>query len=105
MGVQSLLDKAKELNVRITLPVDFTAADKFAADANTQVCTVEGGIPDGWMGLDGGPESAKLNDEAVARAKTIVWNGPVGVFEMDKFAVGTRALMESVAAATAAGVT
>lgn len=69
------MDKAKARNVKIHLPVDFITADKFAEDATTGSATVEQGVPDGWMGLDCGPESQKLFTEPIARAKVIVWNG------------------------------
>nr|QBH73951.1 phosphoglycerate kinase [Essigella californica] len=101
--VEKLLDKAKARNVKIHLPVDFLAADKFDENANTQSATVEEGIPDGWMGLDCGLETQKLFVEPIARAKVIVWNGPAGVFEFEKFAAGTKALMDTVVEATKNG--
>lgn len=70
-----MLEKASARNVKIHLPVDFVTADKFAEDAITGAATVEQGVPDGWMGLDCGPESQKLFAEPIARAKVIVWNG------------------------------
>lgn len=73
--VEKLLDKAKARNVKIHLPVDFVTADKFDENANTGFATVAQGVPDGWMGLDCGPESQKLFAEPIARAKVIVWNG------------------------------
>ncbi|KAM4696864.1 phosphoglycerate kinase [Rhinophrynus dorsalis] len=101
--VKDLMAKAEKNGVRITLPVDFTTADKFDENANTGQASVSSGIPDGWMGLDCGPESMKLFVEAVGRAKQIVWNGPVGVFEWDKFAKGTKAVMDKVVEVTGHG--
>jgi phosphoglycerate kinase len=91
--------------VKVHLPVDFVVADKFSEDANTGAANKTSGIPDGWEGLDCGPESVKLFSDVVARANTIVWNGPVGVFEFDKFANGTKAVMDAVVAATERGAT
>ncbi|KAL4108167.1 hypothetical protein QTP88_018409 [Uroleucon formosanum] len=101
--VGKLLEKAAARDVKIHLPVDFVTADKFDENANTSSATVEEGVPDGWMGLDCGPESRKLFSEPIARAKVIVWNGPAGVFEFDKFAYGTKALMDDVVKATKNG--
>jgi len=101
--VPKLIEKAKARGVKLHFPVDFVTADKFAEDANVGSATVETGIPDGWMGLDCGPKSSQLFGEVVARAKVVVWNGPAGVFEFDKFANGTKALMAAVVALTAAG--
>lgn len=101
--VGELMEKAKEKGVKIHLPVDFVCADKFDPEARTQPADVFSGIPDGWMGLDCGPKSIALFSEAIARAKTIVWNGPSGVFEFEKFADGTKAVADAVAAATAQG--
>ncbi|KAL8181253.1 UNVERIFIED_CONTAM: hypothetical protein K2H54_050843 [Gekko kuhli] len=101
--VKDLMSKAEKNKVRITLPIDFVTADKFDENANTGVATVASGIPAGWMGLDCGPESIKQSVEAVGRAKQIVWNGPVGVFEWDKFAKGTKALMDKVVEVTGKG--
>ncbi|KAJ2448757.1 phosphoglycerate kinase [Coemansia sp. RSA 2336] len=94
--VQSLVEKAKKNNVDLVLPTDFVTADKFAADANTGYATVSGGIPDGWLGLDVGAESVKAYSAAIAKAKTIVWNGPCGVFEFEKFATGTNQVMDAI---------
>ncbi|RMF27437.1 MAG: phosphoglycerate kinase [Cyanobacteria bacterium J083] len=101
---KSLEAKAKELGVDFLLPVDVVVADKFAPDANTQVVSIEN-IPDGWMGLDIGPESIKLFQEALKDCKTVIWNGPMGVFEFDKFAAGTEAIARTLAELTAAGAT
>lgn len=103
--VSKILEKAKEKNVQIHLPTDFVTGDKFGEDANTGTATIESGIPDEWMGLDCGPNSVAEFREAVKRAKLIVWNGPVGVFEMEKFAAGTKAVMDAVVEATQNGST
>jgi phosphoglycerate kinase len=92
----AILEAAEERGVKLRLPSDHVAADRFAADAATQV--VGPHVPDGWMGLDIGPETRKRYAEAVSGAGTVVWNGPMGVFEMDAFAAGTRAVAEAVAA-------
>ncbi|VUC21337.1 unnamed protein product [Clonostachys rosea] len=94
--VESLVQKAKDKNVKIVLPVDYITADKFDKDANTGKATDAEGIPDGWMGLDCGEESIKLYKEAISESKTILWNGPAGVFEFDKFATGTKATLDAV---------
>ena len=85
------LEKAGD---KLVLPVDNVIADKFAADANTQVCGND--IPDGWMGLDIGPKTVELFKETLAGAKTVVWNGPMGVFEMEPFAKGTLAVCTAI---------
>jgi phosphoglycerate kinase len=97
-----ILEKAKQKNVSIHLPEDSVIADKFAADANTEICPSDA-IPDGWMGLDIGPKAVGIFNEIIGKSKTILWNGPMGVFEMEKFQAGTKAVAESVAAATANG--
>ncbi len=94
---QTLAD-AKAAGVDFVLPIDNIAADKFAADANTQVVGLN--IPEGWMGLDIGPETIKKYTDIIATAKTIVWNGPMGCFEMPAFAQGTMAVCQAVADAT-----
>ena len=94
-----MLEKARECGVKLLLPVDVVCADKFAEDANTAVVSVDE-IPDDMMGLDIGPETSKLYARAIADSKTVFWNGPMGVFEMDAFAVGTRSVAEAVAEAT-----
>ncbi|KAB2649379.1 MAG: phosphoglycerate kinase [Verrucomicrobiota bacterium] len=98
-----LVNKAKAKGVNLVFPVDFVCADKFDPNAQTQIASDKTGIPNDWMGLDGGPESIKLYTAAILRAKTIVWNGPSGVFEFEKFAGSTKAMAEAVAQATAAG--
>jgi len=101
--VQKLIDKAETNNVQIHLPVDFVTADKFAEDAAVGTSSLEDGIPAGWMSLDIGPKTRELFKEPVERAKVIVWNGPMGVFEFANFANGTKSVMDSVVAATAKG--
>ncbi len=100
--VKGYLAKAAERGVEIVLPTDIVAADSFAADAPHDVVPADA-IPDARMGLDIGPESAKLFASKLADAKTIVWNGPMGVFEFDAFAGGTRAVAQAMIDATAAG--
>jgi phosphoglycerate kinase len=97
-----LLDEAKKLGVNIYLPIEVLAANKFAEDADTQVCAI-GSIPDGWMGLDAAPASTAAWREVIMKSKTILWNGPVGVFEMKKFAKGTASIAQAVADATQVG--
>jgi len=101
--VPSLMEKAAKNGVKIHLPLDFVTGDKFAPDAQVGSATVEEGIPDNWMGLDAGPKSVELFKEVIGRAKTIVWNGPAGVFEFDAFANGTKALMDAVVDKTSSG--
>ncbi len=101
---KSLEAKAKEKGVTLLLPTDVVVADKFAADANSQTVSIEN-IPDGWMGLDIGPDSVKLFQEALADCKTVIWNGPMGVFEFDKFAVGTEAIAHTLADLSKNGAT
>ena len=102
--VPELLKLANERQVKLHLPVDFVSGDRIEEDAETKVGLCEGeGVQEGWMGLDIGPKSVLLFSEAVARAKTVVWNGPMGVFEVSKFASGTRGLLEAVAMATSNG--
>lgn len=99
---RSLVKKAKEKGVNLLLPVDNITADAFSNDANTSVAKT-GEIPDGWMGLDIGPETVKIFAKVVEESKTILWNGPMGVFEMEKFLIGTKAIAEAVAKATENG--
>jgi len=103
--VPGLMEKAKTKGVLMHFPVDFITADKFAEDAATGASKASEGIPDGWMGLDCGAESVALFTPVIQRAKTIVWNGPCGVFEFDKFASGTRSVMDEVVAVTGKGAT
>ncbi|KAI0306714.1 phosphoglycerate kinase [Multifurca ochricompacta] len=94
-NVLSLVEKARRNNVQLVFPVDYITADKFDKNANTGVATDKEGIPEGWMGLDAGPESQKKYREAVLAAKTILWNGPPGVFEFPAFAAGSKALLDA----------
>ena len=95
--VQDLMKKAQEKGVKIHLPVDFVCGDEFKADCQIQLIHKSVGIPETWQGLDIGPESIKLFQEVVLRARTIIWNGPAGVYEWEKFQAGTRGLLDSVA--------
>ncbi|TMM30542.1 phosphoglycerate kinase [Polaribacter aestuariivivens] len=97
-----ILKQAKEKGVEVHIPVDVVAADDFSNDANTQVCDIDS-IPDGWEGVDAGPKSREIFDEVVNKCKTILWNGPLGVFEMESFAAGTIALGHSIDKATKNG--
>ena len=98
----SILAKAAAKGVAVHLPVDVIAADAFSADANTKVVAVDE-IPDGWQGLDAGPATLANFHEVILSSKTILWNGPVGVFEMEKFSKGTIAIGQYIEAATAEG--
>jgi phosphoglycerate kinase len=93
---------AKEKGVKLLLPTDVVIADKFDPNANTQIVSAEA-IPDGWMGLDIGPDSIKTFSDALKECKTVVWNGPMGVFEFDKFAKGTMAIADVLAELTPKG--
>tara|TARA_B110000114_G_C15071263_1_gene389722 strand:+ start:295 stop:1482 length:1188 start_codon:yes stop_codon:yes gene_type:complete len=97
-----ILEKAKAKNVQIHIPVDVLAADDFSNDANTQIVDVRA-IPENWQGLDCGPKSKAIFHEVVQKCKTILWNGPLGVFEMETFSSGTIALGDSIAEATKNG--
>lgn len=97
-----VIKKAKENGVNLVLGTDCIAADKFANDANTQVCPAND-IPDGWEGLDAGPETRKAFADAIKGAKTILWNGPAGVFEFDNFIGGSKAIADAIAEATTNG--
>jgi phosphoglycerate kinase len=101
---KSLEAKAKEKGVQLLLPTDVVVADKFSAEANTQTVSAEA-IPDGWMGLDIGPDSVKTFQAALADCKSVIWNGPMGVFEIDKFAKGTEAIATTLADLTPKGCT
>ena len=98
---KEMIAKAKEAGVNFLLPVDNIAADKFDAEANTQIVGAD--IPDGWMGLDIGPKTVELYAAAIKQAKTVVWNGPMGCFEMPKFAAGTMGVCKAVAEVKANG--
>ena len=97
-----VIKKAKENGVNLVLGTDCIAADKFANDANTKVCPANA-IPEGWEGLDAGPETRKAFAAAIENAKTILWNGPAGVFEFDNFIGGSKAIADAIAKATANG--
>lgn len=97
-----ILKKAKENNVQVHLPIDVIAADAFSNEAHTQVVDIKS-IPDAWQGLDAGPKSLEIFHQVVMQCKTILWNGPLGVFEMETFSKGTIALGNSIAEATAKG--
>ena len=101
---KALEAKAKEKGVELLLPTDIVVADNFAPDANDQTVSVEA-IPDGWMGLDIGPDSIKVFEDALKDCKSVIWNGPMGVFEFDKFAKGTEAIANALAALTGTGAT
>ena len=97
-----ILELAKEKNVNLYLPVDSLNADKFENDANTNVTAVDA-VPDGWLGLDIADKTIKEFSEVIERSKTVLWNGPMGVFEMEKFSKGTTAIANAIAEATAKG--
>ena len=97
-----IMKKAAEKGVNLVLGTDCVAGDKFSNDANTQIASVMD-IPEGWEGMDAGPETQKAFAEAIKGAKTILWNGPAGVFEFDKFAVGSKAVADAIVEATANG--
>ena len=99
---KELLAKAIQQGVSIHLPEDSVIADKFAADANTEVRPSDA-IPDGWIGLDIGPKACGIFSEVIRKSKTILWNGPMGVFEMEKFQAGTKAIADAVAESTQNG--
>ena len=101
--VPGLMEKAREKGKEILLPVDFVTGDRFDAAANAGYANDVDGVPDGWLGLDCGPESTRIFTDAILKARTIIWNGPAGVFEFDKFEAGTRAMADAVVRATAAG--
>lgn len=99
---KSIVQKAAEKGVNLHLPTDVIIADAFSNDANTKFCDAKA-IPNGWQGLDVGPDSSRRFDAIIQASKTILWNGPLGVFEMESFAKGTKTLAESIAKATQAG--
>merc|ERR1719411_1439418 len=101
--VQEIMDKAKEKGVEIVLPVDFVVSSEFGEGGEIKTVAASEGIPADFMGLDCGPESIVQNAAAIAKSKTIIWNGPMGVFEMDSFAVGTKAMMDNIVEATQKG--
>ncbi|MFN8692288.1 MAG: phosphoglycerate kinase, partial [Cyclobacteriaceae bacterium] len=99
---KELIQKAKSKGVELHLPIDSIAADKFDANANTTI-TMNMAIPNDWMGLDIGPQAREVFAKVIGNSKTIVWNGPLGVFEMEKFEGGTKAVAEAVVSATKNG--
>jgi phosphoglycerate kinase len=99
---QKLEAKAAKNGVKFLLPTDVVVADAFSAEANTQTVSINE-IPDGWMGLDIGPDSVKTFQAALADCKSVIWNGPMGVFEIDKFAKGTEAIAYTLADLTGTG--
>ncbi len=99
---KSIEKKAKEKGVKLYMATDVVAADKFANDANTQISPADN-IPDGWQGLDAGPETLKVFSEVIENSATILWNGPVGVFEMEKFAKGSKVVADAIVAGTKKG--
>ena len=103
--VADLVAKAKARQVKLIFPVDFVCGDAFSPNANIQMADGASGIPAGWEGLDAGPKSIALYREAIMGAKTIIWNGPPGVFEFEKFSGASKAMAEAVAEATAQGAT
>ncbi|TGZ76880.1 phosphoglycerate kinase [Ascodesmis nigricans] len=103
--VGDLVEKAKKNNVELVLPVDYITADKFSKDAKTGYATDADGIPEGWMGLDCGEKSIELFKKTISKAKTILWNGPPGVFEFDAFAKGTKGTLDAVLEAVSNGTT
>jgi phosphoglycerate kinase len=103
--VPDLMKKAQEKGKKIILPVDYVCGDKFAVDAQVKLADDASGIPDGWLGLDVGPKSTALFLDAIKRAKTIIWNGPAGVFEFPAFEKATKAMADAIVAATQSGAT
>ena len=103
--VPDLMKKAQEKGRKIILPVDYVCGDKFAADAQVRVADDASGIADGWLGLDVGPKSTVLFLDAIKRAKTIIWNGPAGVFEFPAFEKATKAMADAIVEATQFGAT
>lgn len=101
--VPEIMEKAKVKGVKVHLPSDFITGNKFAEGAEVGTATVESGIEDNLMGLDCGPKSSNEFADVIGRAKTIIWNGPAGVFEWSNFANGTKAVMDAVVAATSKG--
>jgi phosphoglycerate kinase len=99
-AVRGFIEQARERGVELLLPVDFVIADAFAADANTEIVSADA-IPAGWMGLDIGPRTCDLFASRIADAGTVVWNGPMGVFEMEAFAAGTKAVAIAMAESSA----
>merc|ERR1719414_1855781 len=98
-----LVPEIKKKAAELILPVDFVCSSKFGDDGEIQMGDLSTGVPEGFLGLDIGPKSIELNDAAIAKSKTIVWNGPMGVFEMAPFEAGTKRMMDKIVEVTAAG--
>ncbi|KAG8806469.1 phosphoglycerate kinase [Serendipita sp. 401] len=103
--VAALVEKAKSKNIKLVFPVDYVTADKFDKDAQVGEATDESGIPDGWLGLDVGPKTSELYKETVLESRTILWNGPAGVFEFPAFARGSKDLLDANIEAAKRGAT
>jgi len=103
--VPEIMAKAEAKGVEIVLPVDFVTSSEFGEGGEISTATLEGGIPDGMMGLDCGPKTIELNNATIQSAKTIIWNGPMGVFEMESFAAGTKTMMDEIVKVTEQGAT
>jgi len=103
--VDNIVEKAKKNNVSMYFPVDFIAADKFDKNAQFKLVSESDGIPDDWMGLDIGPKSVEIFSKVISESKTILWNGPMGVFEMDNFSKGTKGIMDKIVEVTKHGST
>ena len=101
--VGEVVEKAKKNNVKIVLPVDYVTADKFSADANVGHASDATGIPDGWLGLDVGEKSIELYEKTIAESKTILWNGPPGVFEFEPFSHATKKTLDAAVKAVQNG--
>jgi len=101
--VPDIMAKAKEKGVEIVLPVDFVISTKFGEDGEVKEASKADGIPEGFMGLDCGPKSIELNAATIKSSKTIIWNGPMGVFEMGKFELGTKSMMDTIVEVTTTG--
>merc|ERR1719487_631705 len=101
--VQGILDKAKEKKCEVTFPVDWICGQEFKNDQELKTVTKEEGIPEGWEGMDCGPKSIKLFEQKIKKAKTVVWNGPAGVFEFPNFSKGTNGILNAVAKLHASG--
>merc|ERR1712226_563436 len=95
--------KAAENNVKLIIPSDFVVSSKFGEDGEIKAASKEEGVPDGFMGLDCGPETNQANAAAIAEAKTIIWNGPMGVFEMKPFETGTKSMLDKIVEVTQSG--
>jgi len=101
--VPEIMAEAEKRGVKMHFPVDFRCGDKFSNDCNTKDCTAAEGIPEGWEGFDIGPETEKLFAKVISQSKTVCWNGPMGVFEFEKFAGGSKVVLDTLVAATKNG--